>query len=75
MLRIERRGARALLAGVSAIYWDMPCPKLKASVFAAFGAPRTLLRNVQVSELNAGLQLYLTPAGTGCVSMKKELFH
>jgi hypothetical protein len=41
----------------------MPCDKLKASVFAAFGAPHTLLRNVQVSELNAGLQLYLTPAG------------
>jgi hypothetical protein len=57
------------------IYWDLPCAKLKASVFAAFGAPRTLLRNVQVSELSPGLQLYLTPAGAGCVSMKKELFH
>ncbi len=57
------------------IWWDMPCDKLKTSVFAAFGAPHTLLRNVQVSELNAGLQLYLTPAGAGCTSVKKELFH
>jgi hypothetical protein len=57
------------------IWWDMPCDKLKASIFGAFGAPRAILRNVQVSELNAGLQLYLTPAGTGCTSVKKELFH
>jgi tetratricopeptide (TPR) repeat protein len=41
----------------------------------AFGAPHAILRNVQVSELNPGLQLYLTPAGTGCTSVKKELFH
>ena len=57
------------------IYWDMPCAKLKASVFSGFSAPRTLLRNVEVSELNPGLQLYLTPAGAGCISVKKELFH
>jgi len=57
------------------IDWDLSCDRLKATVFAAFGASRALLRNVQVSELNAGLQLYLTPAGTGCTSVKKELFH
>jgi hypothetical protein len=57
------------------IWWDMPCDRLKTSVFAAFGAPRALLRNVLVSELNPGLQLYLTPAGPGCTSVKKELFH
>jgi hypothetical protein len=57
------------------IWWDMPCEKLKATVFATFGAPRVILRNVQVSELNPGLQLYLTPAGGGCTSVKKELFH
>lgn len=57
------------------IYWDMPCAKLKSTVFAGFGAPHVLLRNVQVGELNPGLQLYLTPAGAGCISVKKELFH
>ena len=57
------------------IWWAMPCDKLQASVFAAFGAPRLLLRNVEVSELNPGLQLYLEPAGAGCTSVKKELFH
>lgn len=57
------------------IWWDMPCDKLRAAIFGAFGAPHMLLRSVQVSELNPGLQLYLTPAGAGCTSVKKELFH
>lgn len=57
------------------IYWPMSCERLKATVFASFGAPHPLLRNVLVSELNAGLQLYLLPAGAGCTSVKKEMFH
>jgi hypothetical protein len=57
------------------IWWDMPCDKLKASVFSAFNASRVILRNVQVSEVSPALQLYLTPAGAGCTSVKKELFH
>jgi hypothetical protein len=57
------------------IYWDVPCDKLKATVFASFGSPHMILRNVQVSELNAGLQLYLMPSGAGCTSVKKEMFH
>jgi len=57
------------------IWWDMPCEKLKASIFGAFGPPGLLLRSVQVTELNPALQLYLMPAGTGCTSVKKELFH
>ena len=57
------------------IYWTQACPELKRTVFAPFNTTRVLLRNVQISELNAGVQLYLMPAGTGCVSVKKELFH
>jgi len=56
------------------IYWDRSCPDLKRTVFSPFTVSGVLLTNVQVSELNAGVQLYLTPAGKGCVSVKKELF-
>lgn len=55
------------------IYWPQPCPALKAKVFAAFVNDRPLLARVRQSEANPGLQLYLMPAGTGCVSVKKEL--
>ena len=57
------------------IYWAEPCDTLKRTTFAGFQSPHPLSREVQVSEANAGLQLYLMPAGAGCVSVKKELFH
>jgi hypothetical protein len=55
------------------IHWTQSCPVLKATTFADFQSERLMLRDVRVSEANPGLQLYLTPAGTGCVSVKKEL--
>ena len=57
------------------IAWPTPCEQLKATTFAAFANTRILLRNVKVSELGPGLQIYLMPGPTGCVSVKKELFH
>jgi hypothetical protein len=58
------------------ISWPAPCAELKRTVFAGFKSQRTLLRQVQVSELNAGLQLYLlpSPSGQGCTSIKREMF-
>ena len=55
------------------IYWPETCAAVKARVFTDFKGERPFLRNVRVSEANPGLQLYLMPAGTGCVSIKKEL--
>jgi hypothetical protein len=55
------------------IYWPESCTALKARVFGAFTAEHPLLERVRQSEANPGLQLYLLPAGTGCVSVKKEL--
>ena len=57
------------------IAWPTPCAELKATTFSAYANAKVVLRNVQVSELNPGLQVYLMPSGTGCVSIKKELFH
>ena len=57
------------------IAWPTPCEQLKATTFAAFTNTRIVLRNVKVSELGPGLQIYLMPGATGCVSVKKELFH
>jgi hypothetical protein len=57
------------------IYWPQPCDELKKSVFAAFQPPHPLLRDVEVSELSPAVQLYLIPAGAGCTSVKKEMFH
>ena len=56
------------------IYWSQPCSAVKASVFAKFTGEHPLMRDVKVSDDGPALQVYLTPAGPGCVSVKKELF-
>jgi hypothetical protein len=55
------------------IYWPETCAALKARVFGQFQGEHALLAKVRVSETGPGLQLYLMPAGVGCVSIKKEL--
>jgi hypothetical protein len=65
------RGCSAMYEQV--IHWAQPCASLKADTFAAFQSEHVLNRNIRVSEANPGLQLYLIPAGEGCVSVKKEL--
>lgn len=58
------------------ISWPTPCAELQRTVFADFKQARPLMRQVTVSELNAGLQLYLlpSPSGQGCTSVKREMF-
>ena len=57
------------------IYWPQSCSAVRASVFANFTGDHILLRDVTVIDAGPALQVYLTPAGSGCVSIKKELFH
>jgi hypothetical protein len=56
------------------IYWSQPCATIKSTIFAKFTGEHPLMREVKVSDAGPGLQLYLTSAGPGCISVKKELF-
>jgi hypothetical protein len=58
------------------INWPQTCAALQTSVFAGFKAPKIMLRQVTISELNAGVQVHLIPntSGVGCTSVKRELF-
>ncbi len=56
------------------IYWSQPCDIVKSTIFAKFTGEHVLARDVKVSDSGPAIELYLTPAGTGCVSVKKELF-
>jgi hypothetical protein len=56
------------------IYWPQPCSQVKATVFPKYTGEHQLLSQVQVSDSGPALQVYLTPAGAGCISIKKELF-
>jgi hypothetical protein len=56
------------------IYWGQPCDIVKSTIFAKFTGEHVLKRDVKVSDSGPAVELYLTPAGPGCVSVKKELF-
>lgn len=56
------------------IYWSQPCDIVKSTIFAKFTGEHVLAREVKVSDSGPAIELYLTPAGAGCVSVKKELF-
>lgn len=55
------------------ITWQQTCAVVKSTIFPSFLGEKPLYRSVRQSELTPGIQLYLMPAGTGCVSVKKEL--
>jgi hypothetical protein len=57
------------------IYWTSGCTTLKQSNFANFPDTTPLFRYVQTSAASPTVLLYLMPAGEGCVSVKKEIFH
>jgi hypothetical protein len=56
------------------IYWSQPCDIVKSTIFVKFTGEHVLTRDVKVSDSGPAIELYLTPAGAGCVSVKKELF-
>ena len=56
------------------IYWPQSCSAVKAGPFARFTGEHVMLRDVRASDGGPAVQVYLTPAGSGCVSVKKELF-
>lgn len=54
-------------------WWPSNCNDVAAKAFPALRFAAPLLRNVQVLEGDATLRVFLMPAGTGCVSIKKEV--
>lgn len=61
------------------VAWEEPCAAVAKLYFPTLPRPRPFAgvgaAAVLVSDASPSLQLYLMPAGKGCVSLKKELFH
>ena len=56
------------------IYWSQPCATVRSTVFGKFTGDRVLLKDVHIGADGPALEVYLTAAGAGCLSVKKELF-
>lgn len=57
-------------------YWNARCSQVAKANFPAFQATQSLLQRIAVLEGNGGaLKIFLMPAGSGCISIKKEVIY
>lgn len=55
-------------------YWQQTCDAVAAKQFAGFKRlERALRKNITVLDGGAATKVFLMPAGSGCVSIKKEV--
>ena len=54
------------------VYWQNTCQEVAAKGFPGVPPDGTLNQKIMVLNGGAALRVYLMPAGTGCVSIKKE---
>jgi hypothetical protein len=69
----QANGCAALYETVS--YWPSACDKVAAQQFAGLKDGGKLGTRTQLLVLGPSSRVFLMPAGTGCVSIKKEVIH
>jgi len=55
------------------VYWPQNCAQVAEKQFGAFQKAAPLARTIAVRESGTTVKIFLMPAGTGCVSIKKEI--
>jgi hypothetical protein len=66
-------GCGAVYEAVS--YWQNSCDEVAGKVFPQMKRTGLLKQRVQVLEAGATARVFLLPAGTGCMSIKKEVLY
>lgn len=57
----------------SVTYWPQGCGEVASKNFGALKKVMTLSKSVSVLDGGASMKIFLMPAATGCISIKKEL--
>jgi hypothetical protein len=57
------------------VYWAEGCADIAKSQFSAFKKYGVLVNNITVLDGGPGVRVFLMPAGTGCVAIKKEVLN
>lgn len=69
-------GATECSATYDAItYWNASCAMVATSNYGAFKLTQPLMRSVYVLDGGPTVKVFLMPAGSGCVSVKKEMVY
>ena len=55
------------------VYWPDKCPEVAEKQFGALKKAAALAKNIGVRDGGESMKVFLMPAGSGCVSIKKEI--
>jgi hypothetical protein len=55
------------------VYWPNKCPDVAEKQFGTLKKAAALSKNIGVRDGGESMKIFLIPAGTGCVSIKKEI--
>jgi hypothetical protein len=55
------------------VYWPQKCTEVGEKNFGSFKKGGALSKNITVLNSGESIKIFLMPAGTGCVSIKKEI--
>ena len=56
-------------------FWPQACPQVATANFAAFKPAQALSRSILTLDGGPLVKVFLMPAGSGCVSIKKEVLY
>jgi hypothetical protein len=57
----------------SVVYWPQSCGKVKENQFKALKETGKIRKEITILDGGEGIKFFLMPAGSGCVSIKKEM--
>lgn len=57
----------------SVVYWPQSCGKVKDNQFKALKETGKIRKEITILDGGEGIKFFLMPAGSGCISIKKEM--
>ena len=57
----------------SVVYWPLGCDKIKEKQFKALPETGKMSKDIKILDGGSELKVFLMPAGSGCISIKKEV--
>jgi hypothetical protein len=57
------------------VYWEAGCAEVAKQQFSSFKPYGVIVNDIVVLDGGAGVRVFLMPAGTGCVAIKKEVLN
>lgn len=57
----------------SVVYWPLACDQVQEQQFKALKLTGNISKEIKILDVGEGIKIFLMPAGSGCISIKKEV--